>query len=348
MATTSGRRGQPPEAEHEKLLPPLLAEFRTALREEIEAAKRTASSAAVELISGRKVGVHAGAFQYQFLVESPLNLPDDSPADLIVPGQQGRIEATVVSVSGLTVVVSVPVDLGEFVGRARMQTDLTFLLRTLIGRLEEIGDTPNPAGDRLLGLVEPAGETAAFAHDILNPEQCEAVGSALGRDLTFVWGPPGTGKTMTLGTLATELHRRGRSVLLVSHTNAAVDQALLHVARATGDDEPAGARSAWRRPPCRLPAFSPRRTRIAKRFATVHAPVFQPAFQPLPLATGHHQSLPGSATCWLVISDRSVGRRLDPHALDQVGKAPTRRIRAALSRLTAWADRRCRRPEPRR
>jgi hypothetical protein len=223
--------------QQEKPLPPLLDEFRTALREEIEAAKRTASSAAVGLVSGRKVGVHAGAFQYQFLVESPLNLPDDSPADLIVPGQQGRIEATVVQVSGLTVIVSVSVDLGEFVGRARMQTDLTFLLRTLIGRLEDIGDTPNPSGDRLLGLVEPVGETVPFDHDVLNTEQRDAVGSALGRDLTFVWGPPGTGKTMTLGTLATELHRRGRSVLLVSHTNAAVDQALLHVARATGADE---------------------------------------------------------------------------------------------------------------
>lgn len=235
MATAAD--GRVKNAEHEKRLPPLLDEFRTALREEIEAAKRTASTAAVQLVSGRRVGSHAGAWQYQFLVDSPLNVPDDSPADLIVPGQQGRIEATIVSVSGLTVVVSVPVDLGDFVGRARMQTDLTFLLRTLIGRLEEIGDTANPAGSRLLGLVEPTGESVAFAHDVLNEEQCEAVGSALGRDLTFVWGPPGTGKTMTLGTLATELHRRGRSALLVSHTNAAVDQALLHVARAIGEDE---------------------------------------------------------------------------------------------------------------
>jgi len=242
MTTVPERRRQRQEAQPEKPLPPLLAEFRTALQEEIEAAKRTASSAAVELVSGRRIGSHAGAWQYQFLVESPLNLPDDSPADLIVPGQQGRIEATIVSVSGLTVVLSVPVDLGEFVGRARMQTDLTFLLRTLIGRLEEIGDTANPAGDRLLGLAEPAGETAPFEHDVLNPEQREAVGSALGRDLTFVWGPPGTGKTMTLGTLASELHRRDRSVLLVSHTNAAVDQALLHVARATSAEELAQGR----------------------------------------------------------------------------------------------------------
>jgi hypothetical protein len=245
MSSRSHPRG---EAEQEKSLPPLLDEFRTALREEIEAAKRTASAAAVELVSGRLVGSRAGAWQYQFAVESPLNLPDDSPADLIVPGQQGRVEATIISVSGLTVIVSVPVDLGAFVGRARMQTDLTFLLRTLIARLEEIGYAPNPAADRLLGLVDPTGETVPFEHQPgedgrrLNPEQCEAVGSALGRDLTFIWGPPGTGKTMTLGTLSSELHRRGRGVLLVSHTNAAVDQALLHVARATSPEELAQGR----------------------------------------------------------------------------------------------------------
>jgi hypothetical protein len=43
-----------------------------------------------------------------------------------VPGHQERIEATIISVSGLTVIVSVPLDLGSFVGRARMQTNLTF------------------------------------------------------------------------------------------------------------------------------------------------------------------------------------------------------------------------------
>jgi hypothetical protein len=64
----------------------------------------------------------------------------------------------------------------------------------------------------------------------LNPEQLAAVANGLSRDTTFIWGPRGTGETRTIGALGAELHRRGRSALLVSHTNAAVDQALLRIA----------------------------------------------------------------------------------------------------------------------
>jgi len=42
----------------------------------------------------------------------------------------------------------------------------------------------------------------------------------------FVWGPPGTGKTTTLGHIILTLLRLGQQVLVTSTTNAAVDQAL--------------------------------------------------------------------------------------------------------------------------
>lgn len=238
MATADERpRIRRDEVDDEKALPPLLADFRTALREEIEAARRAASSAAIELVSGRRIGERGGSIQYVFLVESPLNLPDDSPADLLVAGQRGPIEATIVAVEGLSVVVSVPLELGEFIGRARLQSDLTHLLRTLITRIEDLAETPNPAGDRLLGRAPPTGEPAPVESDWMNAEQRQAVASAIGRDLTFIWGPPGTGKTRTIGGLTTELHQRARSVLLVSHTNAAVDQALLRVVDEIEEEE---------------------------------------------------------------------------------------------------------------
>ncbi|HMN99825.1 MAG TPA: AAA domain-containing protein [Miltoncostaeaceae bacterium] len=211
------------------------AEFREALREEIEAASRASSSSAVGLREGRRIAQIGAMHQYLFQVESALQLPDDTPADLIVGDR--RYEAIVVSVSGLAVTLSIPQDLGQFVPVARLQTDMTFLLRKLIDRIEAIGHGDNVAGDRLLE-GPAAGTPATLALDGLNPQQHAALEASLGRDLTFIWGPPGTGKTHTIGAIGTELHRCGRSLLLVSHTNVALDQALLRIGEALERERP--------------------------------------------------------------------------------------------------------------
>lgn len=213
----------------------LRAEFRTALREELEAARRASASGAIQLVNGRRIAQVGGAYQYLFLVESALNAPDDSPGDLYVPGAR-PVETTIISVDGLAVTLSVPTDLGAFVSRAALQSDLTHLLRKLIERIEELANTENPAGDRLLGDATPSGEPAAIEPSALNVEQMAAVASSIGRDTTFIWGPPGTGKTRTIGQIGVELIRRGRSLLLVSHTNAAVDQAILKIADELGNE----------------------------------------------------------------------------------------------------------------
>jgi hypothetical protein len=51
-----------------------------------------------------------------------------------------------------------------------------------------------------------------------------------GHDISFLWGPPGTGKTHCLGRMiAAQLVQRSERILLVSSTNVAVDQAVLSV-----------------------------------------------------------------------------------------------------------------------
>ncbi|MCC6699231.1 MAG: AAA family ATPase [Candidatus Hydrogenedentes bacterium] len=211
-------------------LPPLLEEFRSALQDEIEAAKRN-SNAAISLSNGHRIGQQASAHQYAFLIDSVLNAPDSSPADLIVPGRQ-RIEATIVSKEGLRLVISVESDLGEFVPEARLLTNLAFLLRKLIQRIESNAHADNPGASRMLGFSPVSGvPTKAKGLPKLNEEQLRALESALGRDLTVIWGPPGTGKTHTIGTIAEHLHESARTVLIVSHTNSAVDQAIKHVAK---------------------------------------------------------------------------------------------------------------------
>ena len=210
----------------------VLEEFRTALREEVFAAQKSSSSNAVPLTNGRRIGQVGAMFQYSFTVDSLLNVPGDAPGDLIVSGK--RLPVVIVSTEGLTITLSVEIDLGEFIRNARLQTDLTFLLRKLIERIEALNATVNAAGDRILGFREVSGAPESISVG-LNPEQNAAVGSSLGRDTTFIWGPPGTGKTKTIGAIGAELAKRSRSVLLVSHTNAAVDGALLQIADGLGD-----------------------------------------------------------------------------------------------------------------
>jgi hypothetical protein len=230
MATTG-------TAAREVELSGVLKEFRYALREEIEAARRSAVASGVHLLDGRRISASAGSRQYVFRVESALNLPDDSPGDLLVPGCAGRpLETTIVAIDGLAITVSVPEDLGDYVPRAVLQSDLSHLLRSLIERVEEFADRENPAGSRLLGETAASGVAVPWTGGGMNRAQAEAVASALGRDTTFIWGPPGTGKTRTIGAIGNELLRAGRSVLIVSHTNSAVDQALLKVADELGSE----------------------------------------------------------------------------------------------------------------
>jgi hypothetical protein len=228
-------RARAAEGHDEVELVGVLDEFRTALREELDAARRVAAGAGIQLLNGQLIGQAAEGYQYAFTLESVLNLPDDLPGELRLPGR-APVEATIVSLEGVSITISVPEPLGDFIARASLQSDLTMLLRILIQRIEELSTQPNPAGDRLLGKTAPIGEPESVDVGGMNASQADAVASALGRDTTFIWGPPGTGKTRTIGKIGEQLVRRERSVLVVSHTNSAVDQAILEIVRDLGDD----------------------------------------------------------------------------------------------------------------
>ena len=70
-------------------------------------------------------------------------------------------------------------------------------------------------------------ESACFPH--LREAQREALEETEVRGFSFVWGPPGTGKSYTLGHIAAHYRAKGKRVLLLSTTNAAVDVATFAV-----------------------------------------------------------------------------------------------------------------------
>lgn len=210
----------------------ILSEFRIALLKEIDAASENSSTSAIPLVNGRLIAQIGGSYQYLFDMENALNLPGDTPGDLYV-SDRSPIEVAVISIDGMAITLSVPENLGKFVPVAKLQSNLTFLMRKLIVRIESKANIPNPVGDRVLGNFANYKKnetnidiTPGMPPNNLNPEQKAAVLSSLSQDITFIGGPPGTGKTEAIGSIGQEFFKVNRSVLLVSHTNTAVDGAL--------------------------------------------------------------------------------------------------------------------------
>ena len=214
---------------------------------ELEAAtiRKKGGGTQVELRGGELVSQTAGTWLYRFLAADETNLRDDTPVRVTV--DQEEASGVLVSYRDGIVLVALEKDLGPKIASARLVSNDAFLIERLIERLSKVesGEIQfnRAAADRALGLAKPTtadsdADPIVLADGALNSDQSGAVRRSLGSDTTFVWGPPGTGKTTTLARIVEAHYRAGRSVLVVSNTNIAVDTALERVAeRLKGETE---------------------------------------------------------------------------------------------------------------
>ncbi len=219
-------------------------ELIAAISEEIKAIKEGGGSERVGLHDGQLAGVVAGRFIYDFFLESDLNVPADSPGQLLVGDQV--YDAVIIALQGFEISIAIREDIGRRIPSATLVITPYYLLELLQRRLEDAkngklrANTAMPM--RLFGRM--ASNTLALStlpnsseEPKPNDEQYKAVIKAMHNEVSFIWGPPGTGKTRTLGIIVRELVHRGERVLVTSHTNAAVDAALKPVVRAFGKDD---------------------------------------------------------------------------------------------------------------
>src|SRR5438045_310967 len=84
----------------------------------------------------------------------------------------------------------------------------------------------------LLGIPQPSppnNESSEVASPKLNASQSRAVAEAAQKDLTLIWGPPGTGKTTTIVHIIEkwrQLADDDEHILVAASTNNAVDNVL--------------------------------------------------------------------------------------------------------------------------
>jgi superfamily I DNA and/or RNA helicase len=117
-----------------------------------------------------------------------------------------------------------------------------YILRRTLDQLEFISKSENKKyAERLEEVLNPditGSDTSgvSFLEDgFRNPAQRDAIQKSLANRVTFLWGPPGTGKTATLGFIIANMLHQGKKVLFASNTNRAVDVGLLSVLAALQD-----------------------------------------------------------------------------------------------------------------
>lgn len=215
----------------------LVKEFIDALAIEIDALKKGKAGNIVTIYNGELIRQTLDLFIYQFTLENFLIALDDTPANIEVNGKE--YDCDIISVNGQQVQISIKQKLAERIPGAKIKTNTWYLLERLKKKYEENLNTQSrfENSNKLFqdqnSKIDGGDFNTSYSINGIDPPnqfQHNAIESSINDFLSIIWGPPGTGKTQTIAK-AIECHLNlGRKVLLLSHSNNAVDQALLKVA----------------------------------------------------------------------------------------------------------------------
>jgi len=217
----------------------IIQEFIQALDEEIEAIKRGKGGSIVKIFNGRFLREITGLFVYVFHLENFLVALEESPAEIEIHGSS--YPAQVLLTRGLEVEIGTEHFCGQFISEAKLKTNLWYLLELLKKKYAECQSGSTKVDFHLSEVIfagqygDSKSTSQAEIHYSMginppNESQKQAIEASFTSELAIIWGPPGTGKTKTIAE-AIEAHlNAGRRVLLVSHANNAVDEALEDVA----------------------------------------------------------------------------------------------------------------------
>jgi superfamily I DNA and/or RNA helicase len=139
------------------------------------------------------------------------------------------------------VVLHFPHNFGSTLPKVRIEWENDFVLRRLRSELQKLlDDNQKEARQRMGRLFYPDPEkhhtgdeeTRVLDDSKRNESQHESLIKSLQNEVLYVWGPPGTGKTSTLGFMIANYLIKGKRVLFAANTNRAVDVGLLSALQA--------------------------------------------------------------------------------------------------------------------
>ena len=198
--------------------------YRMALSAEISFIRMTGGKH-ILLQEGKRIGRDNGQFVYLFESEDELNYPEGTP--VTIWKGQSQISGKILNCEAFSVYLISELDLGAEVEMLNISAEACYLLQSVSERLMDLSLEPSEIAQDLIcnGLKE-----IDYRNSDIAKGQETAVRMSLEQPITFVWGPPGTGKTQTLAKIAWAHIDKGERVLMLSYSNVSVDGAILRVA----------------------------------------------------------------------------------------------------------------------
>lgn len=207
----------------------LKEEMGAALTKELEIARKASSGErANEVKDGVQTRKKGNSFVYEF--EELTGYPPDEGVQVSFTVGEKTSKGRYLGEINSKFVFEFDDDLGANVAHGAIVSDPLFLLEKQIAILSADGPFESQVALSSIGLaeylqVDSLSPDKSFM-DGLNQLQADALEVVAVNSVTYIWGPPGTGKTTTMGSIVAALASLGQKVLLVSNTNLAIDTAL--------------------------------------------------------------------------------------------------------------------------
>ena len=178
------------------------------------------------IFDGRRIDSQTIPYLYTFRSEDELYLPNGTQITLWLRDGNFDSPGLVIHCEKYELMLQSDLDLGDKVPSLEISAEPWELLEALQERLGDLRKMKSVIATSLICNGRKAIDHGNYKIKI---GQETAVRLSKIQPITFVWGPPGTGKTQTLASIALEHINMGHRVLMLSHSNVSVDGAILRV-----------------------------------------------------------------------------------------------------------------------
>lgn len=176
------------------------------------------------IMDGHFLEIVNGKYYYEFETDTELNYPNETPIS-IWEGEESY-DGVIESIFEFTVVISTGHDFGhdrdDEIPSLEFSAEQWRLFKSLCEKVSSL----RLSNSSIVKTLVEGGHKSVQPGKSIRTGQNTALIMASSQPITFIWGPPGTGKTQTLAKISEQFIMLGKKVLMLSYSNVSVDGAV--------------------------------------------------------------------------------------------------------------------------